>query len=169
MPRELVRAPDWTSAGDKEPIPAGELSAESVKADTEVTVWEKQVGQDQRLLHGHGPREKSYAEAFVALDLVASGNGTGTAGDDIDGKLVLAITDSDQRRVLASTTFESLGQLRAAANQDRTDQIVEDILGPYAKPGRHLEIRVEATPGSDGVEIDPAASTGNLYYTRLSV
>jgi hypothetical protein len=162
MPRELVRAPDWTSAGDKEPIPAGEFYATSVKADTEVTVWDEQVGQDQRLLHGHGPREKSYAEAFVALDLVDD------AGNDIDGKLVLAITDSDQRRVLASTTFESLGQLRAASNQDRTDQIVEDILGPYAKPGRHLEIRVEATPGSDGATIDPAASKGNLYYTRVS-
>lgn len=168
MSRELVPAPQWSGAGDKEPIAAGELDAETVKADTEVTIWAKQTGNDQKLFHGHGPQDREFAEAFVNLDLVASGNGDGSADENIDGKLVLAITDSDQRRVLASTTFDSLGQLRAAAAENRTSQIVESALGPYAKPGRHLELRVKATDGSDGYEIDPSASTGVLYYSRVS-
>lgn len=162
MPRELRSAPSFYNAGDKEPIPAGEFYETTVKSQTEVTVWDKKVNQDQVLFHGHGPADREFAEAFVNLDLQSKNNGA------INGKVVLAITDSDQRRVLASTTFDSLEQLRAASNESRTNQIVEDALGPYANPGRYLEVRVEAVPGSDGNEIDASASSGQLYYSRVT-
>lgn len=168
MPRELTHDPTYRNTGDKEPIPVGEFDQDTVKAGSEVTFWAKQVGQDQVLWHGHGREDREYAEAFIGLDVVASGNGTGTAGDAIDGKLVLAITDSDQRRVLASATLDTLQQLRDTLAESRTDRIIEAILGPYAKPGRHLEVRIDADPSSDGAEVDPSASSGNLYYTRVS-
>lgn len=169
MPSELWKAPSLYGVGDKEPITPGEFQQETVKANTEVTVWSKQVGQDQRLFHGHGREDREYAEAFVGLDLVASGNSAGTADENISGKVVLAITDSDQRRVLASATYDSLGQLRDALAENRTNRLVENAMQPFAKPGRHLEIRIEADAGADGYEIDPAASSGVLYYTRVSV
>lgn len=153
--------------GDKESIDAGDLDQDTVKAGTEVTVWSKQVAQDELLFHGHGPEQRERADAFVGLDLVASGNGAGTAGDDINGDVILAITNSAQNRVLASVTFDSLSQLRDSLAESRTDRIVEPTMAPFGKPGRHLEVRIDATAGTDGYEIDPSASSGQLYYSQV--
>lgn len=168
MPRELEKAPQWYNVGSRQPIAAEDFDQDTVKAGTEVTVWSKKVNQDQVLFHGHGPEAREFASAFTSLDLVASGNGAGNAGDDIQGDVVLAIMDSEQKRVLASTVLDSLDQLRDAAAEDRTKRIVEMAMGPYAKPGRHLVVRIDAANSTDGYEIDPAASSGNLYYTKVS-
>jgi len=168
MPNELNYYSDLVGSGSKEPIPASAMNQATLKQSTEVVVWSKQVGNDQLLWHGNGPEQRDYATAFVGLDLVASGNGSGNAGDDLDGEVVLTITDSDQRRVLASTTFDTLSQLRDALSESRSDRPVEAALAPYANPGRHLEVRIVADAASDGAEIDPASSSGQLYYTRLS-
>ncbi len=167
MPKSLTRYPEWYQAGDKEPIEAGDLNQVTLKEGTEVTVWSRQCANDEILMHGHGSHLDSVAEAYVGLDVVASGNGALNAGDNINGKVVLAITNSDGTRVLADTTFDSLSQLRAALAQDRTERIIEELLTPYAKPGRNLEIRVRATSASDGAEVDPAASSGTMYYTQV--
>lgn len=161
--REMYR---W---GDKVPIPASQFEQDTLKAGTEVVLWSTQVGNDQILFHGHGREDRQYAEAFVGLDLVATGNeAAANAGDLIQGEVVLRITDSDQRRVKASMTLDTLSQLRDALDEARTDRIIEMALGPFAKPGRHLEVCVDADPASDGYEVDPAASSGNLYYSRVS-
>jgi hypothetical protein len=159
--------PLYDEGDDKESIRATNFDAETLKAGTEVTVWAKQVNQDQVLWHGHGRDERMRAEAFVGLDLVASGNGDGTADADIEGDVILAITNSDQNRVLASTTFDSIEQLRDSLAESRTDRIVEAAMAPYAKPGRHIEVRIDADDSSDGFEIDPSASSGQLYYTEV--
>jgi len=168
MPSQLFTYADFAGLGSKEPIPAGAMDQDTLKAGSEVTVWSKQVSNDQQLFHGHGPEQREFAEAFVGLDLVASGNGSGNAGDEVKGEVVLAITDSDRKRVKASTTLDTLDQLRDALGEKRTSRILEAAMAPLAKPGRHLEVRMNADPASDGVEIDPSASSGNLYYTRLS-
>jgi hypothetical protein len=168
MAGQLYREPDLYRRGSKEPISASDLDQETVKANTEVTVWSKQVNQDQVLFHGHGSHVREVAEAFAYLDLVATGSGAASsAGDPVNGKLVLAITDSDQRRVLRSITFDELDELRDAANENRSERPVEEALAPYGKPGRYLEVRVEADTASDGYEIDPSASSGRLWYTRI--
>ena len=167
MAEQLQRYPSWYNAGDKVPIDAADFDQDTLKAGTEVTVWSRQVAQDEILLHGHGPHQREMAESFVGLDLVASGNGTGTAGDNIQGQVILAITNSDGTRVKADKEFDSLAQLRDALAEPRTDRIVEELMVPYAKPGRNLEVRIRASGASDGVEIDPSASSGNLYYTQI--
>lgn len=165
MSRDLVRATGLYQRGDKRPVVAGDLDADTMKAGTEVTVWDKQVPDDKIGFFGAGPHQKTIAEAFIGLDVVASGAGTATAGDAIEGELIAAVVDSEQRRVLASTTVDSLGQLRDALSEERTDRPVLEALAPYAKPGRYLEFRIRATSASDGNEIDPSASSGTLYYS----
>lgn len=154
--------------GDKETVRPSQFGQETLSADNEVTVWSEEVKQDQALYHGFGVRERSYAEAFVGLDLVATGNGTASGGDPIKGDVVLAVTDSEQRRVLASVTFEGLGELRDSLAEVRSDRIVEPAMAPFAQPGRHLEIRIDADPDSDGAELDPDASDGKLYYGQIT-
>lgn len=163
----LSRYQQWYDYGNKKSIPASAMDQKAVVAGTEITAWSKQVAQDEILLHGHGSHLREIAEAFIGLDLVASGNGSGTAGDPVQGDVVLAITNSDQTRVLADVELDSLSQLRDSLTESRTDRIVEELLTPYAKPGRHLEVRIRADSGSDGYEIDPSASSGQLYYTQI--
>jgi hypothetical protein len=167
MPVYLSPDGRLAGAGSKESIRSGDLDQDTLKSGTEVTVFSKQVNDDQLLYHGFGPERRSAASGFVFLDLVASGNGTGNAGDKITGDVVLAITDSEGDRVLAATTFESLEELRDSSASDRTERIIESALSPFARSGRQIEVRVEADAASDGVEIDPSASTGKLYFGKV--
>jgi|GEM_PF-3112708 len=166
MPRDLTHAPDLAQVGQKFPVLPSNFDAATLVAETEVTVWSKQIPQDKVGWFGAGVTNRDYAEAFIYAVLKASGNGSGAAGDAIQGELVAAITDSEQRRVLASTTIDALGELADAKASDRTMRPILAALGPYAKPGRHLEFRVVADPSSDGVEIDPSACEGRLYYSQ---
>lgn len=168
MPKALYPESDLSGRGGKEAVRASQFDAETVSADNEVTVFSEEVKQDQLLYHGYGVRQRDFAEAFVGADLVASGNGAGTAGDPIEGELVLAITDSEQKRVLAATTFDGLDELRDSLQEVRSDRIVEPAMAPVAKPGRHLELRIDADPASDGYELDPSGSTGKLYYGQIT-
>jgi len=171
VPRQLVVDPRAAGLGNKKTIRAGDLDQDDLKAGTEVPVWSKQVNDDQVLYHGYGPENRSAATGFVYLDLVATGDGAATsAGDPIRGDVVLAVTDSEGDRVLASTTFESLEELRDSAGDERTERVIEAAMsaeGDLAGPGRQLEVRIEADDTSDGYEIDPDESDGKLYYGKV--
>ncbi|MWG34159.1 hypothetical protein [Halomarina oriensis] len=159
--------PQLAQAGTKRVIKAGDFEQTTLKSGNEVTVYAEQVKQDKVLWHGHGNMNRTTGNvAHIYAALVASGNGSGTAGDAIEGELVAAITDSDQRRVLASTTIDDLGELADAEASERTERPMHPALEPFAKPGRHLELRILAAPESDGVEVDPANSNARLYYSE---
>ncbi|WP_363467831.1 hypothetical protein [Halogeometricum borinquense] len=161
--------PPLFGEGQKRSVTASALSKETLKAGTENTVWAKQVAQDKKLFAGHGPEVRDYAKAFIHAKLVASGAGSGDAGDIINGDLIVAITDSDQRRVFASHVVGNLGDLADALEDDRTSRPIMAALAPYAMPGRYLEFRILPSPGSGGVELDPAESDARLYYSEVSV
>lgn len=171
MPAQLVYTEQAAGLGSKETIRASDLDQDTVKGGTEVTVFQEPVNDDQLLYHGFGVRAREFAEAFVGLDLVATGNeAAAAAGDPIQGDVVLAVTNSEGDRVLASTTFESLEELRDSLNESRSDRVVEPAHtaeGDLAGSGRNLEIRIEADAASDGYEIDPSASSGKLYYGKV--
>ena len=166
--------PELVGVGEPKPLNAGDLSNVTLKAGTEVTVYSKQVPNDKLLFWGHGGKNRQAADTrFAFADLVATGAGSGTDGDAILGDLILAITDSDQNRVLASWTLDQLGELADARQDDRTDRPVNYALAPYAKPGRHIEIRIQASAASDGVELDNTENPGTdssarLYYTEVN-
>lgn len=154
---------------NKIPVRAEDLQKETLKAGTEVTVYAEQVAQDETLWFGAGSDTRRFAEAFIFADLVATGDGAAaSAGDPIDGDLVAAITDSRQKRVLASTTIDSIGELRDAVDDPRTERPTLGALAPFANPGRHIEWRIDAADASDGYEIDPAESSARLYYSQKS-
>lgn len=154
--------------GQKRSLTASAFEQDTLKEGTEVTVWSKQVAQDEALWFGYGFEAREYAEAFIFLELLASGGGSGTEGDALTGELVAAITNSRQDRVIDSVTIDNLGELADAKASERTKRPIMAALAPYAKPGRHLEFRIVADPESDGKEIDPANSAGRLYYGQQS-
>lgn len=152
--------------GEHQSVSAGDLDQVQL-GQNETTIFSEQVNNDKRAFLGHGGKNRQHAQAkFIKLELVASGNGAGAAGDIIDeGDLVAAITDSDQKRVEDSTPVENLGELQEALTDDRTDRPMFPAQAPRATPGKHVEYRVEVPPKYEQYEIDPSASTARLYYT----
>lgn len=162
---DLVKSSGLYGRGDKRPIRTTQMDTATLSENTPEVIWEKQVPDDKIGWFGHGPYERTVAEAFIHFVAVASGNGSGTAGDALTGSLEARIVDSEQRRVLASVTIDELSQLADAESEERTERPVLAALAPYAKPGRYMELAIRADSDSSGKEFDPDESTGVLYHT----
>ncbi len=155
---QLSHSMGLMGVGRKETITSDELEGNTVAGGQEVTVFSQQVQDDQRLYHGYGPQVRNRANGFVDLNVQSD------AGNPIQGDVILAITDSEGRRVLASTTFDTLQELRDSEAESRSDKRIEPALAPFATSGRNLEVRIEADASSDGDVVDPAASSGKLVF-----
>ncbi|ELZ94905.1 hypothetical protein C440_07512 [Haloferax mucosum ATCC BAA-1512] len=159
--------PGLINVGNARPINADDLDKVTLKAGTEVPIYSKKVKNDKLLFWGAGGKDRESADTkFFFCDLVATGNGTGTAGDAVRGELIAVITDSDQERVKAEFTLGDLGHLADARTSDNPMPVMY-ALAPYAKPGRHIELRIRASSSSDGVEIDNTEDPGNASSARL--
>ena len=169
-PKQITRAKSLYNAGDKRPVTETDLDTVTVKAGVPVSIWQRQMNQDQLGWFGHGSHVREIAEAFIYAQVVATGNGAGTAGDPIEGELVARIRDSDDNHTLAEVTIDTLGELADAKSESRTDRPVLEALDPYAKPGRLLDFAIVSTSASDGYEIDNTAGNSDvrLYYSLLS-
>ena len=166
---DMAFSRELAQAGDRRPVRASDFDTETVKDGNEVTVYATQVLEDQLQFWGHGGRDRRAADtSFYYADVNASGNGSGAAGDPITGELIAAITDSEQRRVLASVTLGDLEDLADAATDDRTDRPIMYAVAPYAKPGRYLELRILSDSASDGYEVDSANSDAKLWRSVIS-
>ncbi|RDZ41606.1 hypothetical protein C5B89_06600 [Haloferax sp. Atlit-47N] len=153
--------------GDVRPIRGSDLDQETLKAGAEVTVYREKVPQDKDLWFGAGGKDRASADSSpMHADIVASGNGSGTAGDTIGGTLYAAITDSDGR-ALYTRKLGDLELLSEFASESPTERPLMYSLAPYAMPGRFVEFRIDADANSDGKEIDPAASNVMLYRSAL--
>lgn len=164
MPDQLSYDERAAGVGSKETIRASEFDGKILSDGEEITVWTEPVNQDQLLYHGYGVRARGFAEAFTGMDLVNA------AGNPIDGDVVIAVENSEGDRTLASTTFESLEELRDSLEETRSDRIVEaahTAEGDLAGPGRQLAVYIVADSSSDGDEIDPDASSGKMYYGKV--
>jgi hypothetical protein len=169
MSQQMRESPRVAGAGTKRSIKSSSLEGATLNAGNEVTVFSTQVPADKIYAHGFGSGSRNQGRtAYVYAALVAAGSGTGSAGDAIEGDLVLAITDSEQRDVLARYEFSDLESLADAEADARTDRPLEPVLEPLASEDRHLELRVIADDASDGVVVDPSASSARFYYTDIN-
>jgi hypothetical protein len=147
---------------DKKRVTDADLDEPDLVAGNEVTVYEEQVPADFAYHWGYGFSNREAGQtSFVDFDFQNS------AGNAIQGELVLAITDSSQEEVLAKRYFESLGDLRDSVASDRTEKILMPEMQPAAREDRHLELRINADSGSDGDTVSSANSDGKLNYGRI--
>lgn len=153
--------------GDKQSIKAEHLEAATLRSGDDITVYREKRPDDKLQWFGHGDDDRmNGSTAFKYADLVASGNGSGTAGDQIEGELIAAITDSDGR-VLAERTIGDLDTLADAAQDNRTERPPMPALAPYLTQGRYMELRINADQASDGVELDPTNSSQRVWYSQI--
>jgi len=149
-------------------INGADLDSKTLQSGEWITVWSDQVAADTAQFWGFGPRNRKASDAsFAYAQLLASGAGTGTAGDQISGKLRLAIVDStgdDIRRRI----FGDLDDLADAQSDSRTDRPMMPEVQPAASQDKSLELQVKVAPSQDGVEVDPTASNVKLHYGLYS-
>lgn len=157
MPELLQPEPRLAGAAvSKRQMTEADISKTTLTKDEEVTLFSTQVPEDKVYWWGHGPQNRQQASGFWFAQLKASGSGTNTDGTTVTNcDLILAITDADQRRVLASTIIGTGGEGNDAQGESNSDRPILAALAPYAKPGRYLEFRVRAKDSTaGGSEID---------------
>ncbi len=132
------------------------------------------VQGDSTNAYGAGFGEKNAqvnSDGWSDVDLVASGNGAGSAGEDIKGKMRFVVyRDSNREDMIAKSGTYSLGGLRSAVSADRTDKVlIPGRLSQVAGDDSYLAIQVKTNADTDGYEIDPSASTEDLGIARSEI
>jgi hypothetical protein len=164
MSRTLYPTTQYGKFADKKTIRGEMMDSATLRQGNEITIWSKKVPADKVFTWGYGPdSKKSGAEAFVYAELLASGAGALTDGDQLTGDLVLAVTDSTQEDVLARRNVGDLQTLADAKADDRTERPIVGELSPGATEDRFLELRVIADSGSDGAEVAQDSNV-RLFY-----
>jgi hypothetical protein len=153
---------------DKKAVKGSHLSQTELRAGDDVTLYREKRPDDKIQFWGHGDDSRMTGNsAHKYASVVASGNGAGTAGDQVQGDLIVAITDSDGR-IKAERTIGDLQELADAADDPRTERPLMEALAPFAEQGRYMEVIVNADEESDGVEVDPSASNARVWYSETS-
>lgn len=140
---------------------SGDLEAVAVNSDGFRDVAWVQGDKTNGYAAGFGPKDRqANMNGFSDLDVVASGNGTGAAGDNIQGKgRFIVYKDSNRENPIGRTGTFPLNRLRGAVSESTTDKvIIHGQHGKIAGMDAYLALQIKADPGSDGTEIDPAAS-----------
>lgn len=137
-------------------IDEADINDKTLQAGEEITIWSNDVPADKAYLWGYGPDSRQAGNAnYVYGEFLESGDGSGTDGNVInDADVVVAVTDSTQEDTLAKTTLgPDAGDLADAKADDRTDRPVFPEHAPGATEDKHLELRLRARSGADGVVV----------------
>lgn len=153
--------------GSKRAIKATHLAGdETLRQGQKIVVYDEQVPSDKVRWFGYGMENMPMGVARMYADLVASGDGSGAAGDAIEADLRLRLTDSTGDEIIASRELGDAGTLADAADDERTERPKLPALGPGGQGDRRLQVVVNADAASDGVQIDPSASSARFWYTQ---
>lgn len=137
-------------------IDEAELQNKTLQAGEEITVWSTQVPADKAYVWGFGPDNRNAGNSnYIYAEFLASGNGTGADGDVIrDADVVVAVTDSTQEDTLGKRALgPTAGNLADAKADDPTERPILPELYKGASEDRHLELRLRARSGADGIEV----------------
>lgn len=167
MPATLIKNERLAEKdANKKSIKGANLSQTTVREGDDVTLYRERRPDDKIQWFGHGGEDRTSGNtAHKYADLVASGNGSGTAGDQLQGDIIVAITDSDGR-ILAERQLGDSQTLADAAADARTERPTQPAVAPYLEMGRYKEVIFNADAASDGVELDPSASSARIWYSE---
>ncbi|ELZ87492.1 hypothetical protein C453_04039 [Haloferax elongans ATCC BAA-1513] len=169
MATPLVYNTNLANVGNSKPVKGSMLEQTTLRAGNEIVVYEQTCPADKYLFWGFGHQNKQAGNAsHIYAQLKATGNGAGSAGDAIKGDLVAVITDSEGRDVHHRYNVGDLETLADAASDPRTERPIMPALAPIAREDQRIQLRVIADPESDGVEVDPSASSARIFYGKLN-
>lgn len=154
MSRSLMPNYQFGRRVDPLRIDESNLENKTLQQGEEIAVWNDQVPADKAYVWGYGRDNRDAGDAnYIFAELLANGSGTGTDGNVIrDAQLVVAVTDSTQEDTLAKTTIgPDAGDLADAKADARTERPIFPEHSPGATEDKHLQLRVRAGSGADGI------------------
>lgn len=158
---------------EREYFTEDDLEQTQVREDGWVPVAVKKADNTELLALGFGTESRDGRFGVAEADLVASGNGAGTAGDEIEGELRGRIYFSDKYDDAKSKHLnETLRQLRQSVSSSRDNKVLMpwDIPTPmYAKRDQVIVYEVKAAEGYGGYEVDSGNSVAELPYSRIPI
>lgn len=165
MSRDLLPNYQFGANASPSSVSPGEFLNKTLTKDEEMTIWHEKVPADKLYVWGVGPNNRQAGQAnFTFAELLATGTGAGNDGDVIrDADIVLAVTDSTRENTLAKTTLGNAGDLADAKAENPSDRPILPEHGPAASEDRHLEIRVRAGAGADGIEVADDSNVSLKY------
>lgn len=130
----------------------------------------KRVPKDTVLAVGFGTDERnSGRSAFGYVNVVASGDGTGAAGDLCTGILWYRIRDTRNRRTKEDTPTGDVADLADAEEDSRTERPMQPVMEPAGRPDQFVQMGIVADANSDGYVVDPSASSVRQYLTDIQI
>jgi hypothetical protein len=156
MSRDLLPNYQFRERVSPKRIDESDINDKTLQAGEEITVWSIDVPADKAYVWGYGPNNRDAGNAnYVFAEFLADGAGTGNDGNVIrDAEVVVALTDSTQEDTIAKTTLgPDAGDLADAKADNRTERPIFPEHGPGATEDKHLELRLRARSGADGVVV----------------
>lgn len=155
MARDLLPNYQYGRRVSSRSVSSGDFTEKTLVEGEEMTIWHDDVPADKLYVWGIGPNNRQAGNAnFTFAEFLATGNGSGADGDVIrDADVIVAITDSTRENTLAKTTLGRAGDLADAKADNPSDRPIFPEHGPAARQDRHLEIRLRAGSGADGMEV----------------
>jgi hypothetical protein len=159
-PRNRGKRP-LSPVSSPETINGSDLDNTTLQSGEWIEIWSATVSAGTALFWGFGPQNSERADAsFAYMELLASGSGTGTDGDQISGTTRLAVKDAtgdDIRR----RKFGDLDDLADAKSDSRTERPMMPEVQPAASQDKRLSLQVKVASSQDGVEV---ASDSNVKF-----
>jgi hypothetical protein len=154
--RDLLPRYQFGNRVSPKQIDEADFNDRALQAGEEITIWSTPVPADKAYVWGFGRNSRDAGDAnYIFAEFLESGNGTGTDGNVIrDAEVVVALTDSTQEDTIAKTTLgPDAGDLADAKADPRTERPIFPEHAPGATEDKHLELRLRARSGADGVEV----------------
>lgn len=165
--REVKNA-EKAKRGTEKTFTEADFNASVVYEDTYRDVVTRRSTESAKFYLGHGMRSRDDPNAgYYYADLTASGNGAGTDGDPIGGRLRFVVYADSEDEVPIVGDTKNLRDLREAASDDRTERPVLPLQLPGAGKDKAIAIQVKSDADSDGFEIDPADSNALIPFTQI--
>lgn len=150
--------------GNEKAIEADDVKAATLDKDRWVPIWEQQSTKSLKYFPGYGVGDRRGQAGYSDLDLTATGNGTGTAGDNINCELRWEVyNDANQDDPAAFGPYFTSGDLRAAVSEDRTNKTLTPMQRIGAPEDGYLVLAAKVKDSQDGVETQASVDTGMAY------
>ncbi|AUV82070.1 hypothetical protein C2R22_10760 [Salinigranum rubrum] len=156
MSRDLMPNYQFGRAVSPKRVDEADINDRALQAGEEITIWSTPVPADKAYVWGYGQDHREAGDAnYIYAEFLEDGSGSGTDGNTIrDAEVVVAVTDSTQEDTLAKTTLgPDAGDLADAKADNRTERPLFPEHSPGATEDKHLQLRLRARSGADGVVV----------------
>lgn len=173
MPRNLneVKNEEKAKRGTRQTFTEDNISsATTVFEDTYRDLLRKQSTESAKFYLGHGMRSRDDPNlGYMYAELHATGNGSGAAGDDVDGTFRFIVYADSEREVPIVGPSQDSRDMRDAVSANRTERPALPLNLPGAGKDKEIAVQFQAASGSDSVEVDGAQTNDDVLipYTQI--